>query len=63
MWKRATEDELLKVFYLGYCSDGKVTTGCERNQVIRKARVSREAIMVMTSDYLQLIPLHNIQIK
>ena len=64
MWKRATDDELIRVFYPGYCLDGKLPNGYERAQVIRKVRdEQRAAITMMTSGYLELIPLHYIQDK
>jgi len=64
MWKRATDDDLIRVFYSGYCLDGKLPTGYERTQIIRKVRdQQRAAITMMISSYLELIPLYYIQDK
>ena len=64
MWKRATDDELIRVFYPGYCADGALPTGYERAQVIRKVRAEQKAaIRMMESGYLELIPLYYIQDK
>ena len=64
MWKRATDDELIRVFYPGYCVDGMLPTGYERAQVIRKIRGEQKAaITMMEGGYLALIPLHYIQDK
>jgi hypothetical protein len=64
MWKRATDDELIQVFYHGYCENGMLPTGYKRAEVIRKIRREQKAaIAMMESGYLELIPLHYIQDK
>lgn len=63
MWKRASDDELIRVFYPGYCIDG-LPTGYQRGAAIRKVRaLQSEAIRMMEEGYLELIPLHHIQDK
>lgn len=64
MWKRATDDELIRVFHPGYCKNGALPTGYERAAVIRKIRdEQRAAIRMMEIGYLELIPLYHIQDK
>ena len=64
MWKRATDDELIWVFYPGYCQNGVVPTGYERERVMKKVRAEQtEAIRMMEEGYLELVPLHHIQDK
>lgn len=64
MWKRATDDELIRGFYAGHCTNGALPTGYERAQVVRKIRKEqRAAIRMMQGGYLELIPLYHIQDK
>jgi hypothetical protein len=63
MWKRASDDELIRVFFPGYCIDG-MPVGYQRGAAIRKVRaLQSEAIRMMEEGYLELIPLHHIQDK
>lgn len=64
MWARATDDELIRVFFKGHCRDGALPAAYERQQVIRKVRrLQNDAIKMMERGYLELIPLHYIQDK
>jgi len=64
MWMRATDDELIRVFFAGFCRNGSLPVGHEREQVIRKVRrLQSDAIKMMESGYLELIPLYYIQDK
>lgn len=64
LWARATDDELIRVFFKGHCRDGVLPTAYERQQVIRKVRrLQNDAIKMMEGGYLELIPLHYIQDK
>jgi hypothetical protein len=64
MWMRATDDELIRVFFAGYCRNGSLPVGHEREQVIRKVRrLQSDAIKMMDGGYLELIPLYYIQDK
>ncbi|MRW87539.1 hypothetical protein GJ698_26050 [Pseudoduganella sp. FT26W] len=58
MWKKATDDELLRVLYPGYYLKGNSPTPDERAQLVRKIRDDqRAAIQLMESGYLELVPL------
>ena len=64
MWKRATDDELIRKFYPSSCKAGVPPTGDARAQVIRKVRRDQKAaIEMMMSGYLSLVPLDYIQDK
>lgn len=64
MWKRATDDELIPVFFPGYCKDGVMPTGYERAAAVEKVRtLQKEAIWMMEEGYLELVPIHHIQDK
>jgi len=64
MWVRATDDELIRGFFGGYCRDGALPVGYEREQVIRKVRrLQSDAIKMIDGGYLELIPLYYIQDK
>ena len=64
MWVRATDDELIRVFFAGYCRNGALPVGHEREQVIRKIRrLQSDAIKMMEAGYLELSPLYYIQDK
>lgn len=64
MWKRATDEELMRVFYPGNYLKGSSPTPERRAQTIRKIREDqRAAIQLMESGYLELVPLDYLAVE